>query len=79
MTKSITIEQAQAAYAAKPFSVYVQTRFFAGGFRFDTESEAVGYVANQSALAIRKNEVCDFWAELESPRGLRTFDHQDIR
>jgi hypothetical protein len=73
------IQQAQAAYRARPFSVYVQTRYFAGGFRFDSENEAVGYVAYQSALAIHKREASDFRATIETPRGKRDFDEQDIR
>jgi hypothetical protein len=75
------IAKAQAEYAARPFAVYLRTDRFSGTFRFDTEAEAVGYVADQ-AQRYRKNRsygrYSTWIAELTGPRGKRSWDDIDI-
>jgi hypothetical protein len=75
------IAKAQAEYAARPFAVYRRTDRFSGTFRFDTEAEAVAYVAEQ-AVNYRKNRrygrYSTWFAELTGPRGKREWDAIDI-
>jgi hypothetical protein len=76
---------AQNAYAARPFMAYLRTDNFSAGFRFDTEAEAVAYVADQ-ALRYRKNRrhgrSSTWLAELSEGPGngviRRTWDAIDI-
>jgi hypothetical protein len=72
----------QKAYAAKPFFVYVQTDDFAGGFRFDTKAQAVGYVAQQALRyrETRRHGRRSTWnVGLDHPDGRRiTWDAIDI-
>jgi hypothetical protein len=71
------IKAAQAEYAARPWVARVRTRWFSGSFRFDTENEAVGYIAYQSSFP--DAATYDWQAEVEGPRGKRSFDKQDVR
>ena len=77
MTIDPEILASEASDRARPFSVYLQTDAFAGGFRFDTEIEAIHYIAAQS-LNYLKNRFSTWRAELTGPNGKRTFDYVDI-
>lgn len=68
----------QDAYAARPFIVRVQDRYFSTAFRFHNEPDAVRYVAEQSARAVRERSHMSFRAELEGAGRRSVWDWQDI-
>lgn len=50
----------QAAYAAKPFFAYVSSRYFSGGFRFDSMAEAIDYLRAQALRRMAAIAAGDF-------------------
>jgi hypothetical protein len=60
-----------AAYQARPFLAYVASSHFSGGFRFDTEAEAVDYLLQQFARVrriIRNREYGPSWVNFDCYR-----------
>ena len=49
---------------------YIRSRYFAGGFEFDTFAQAVAYARAQQANAVKNQALRDFSCEIKGPGGV---------
>lgn len=55
--------------SSRAYGAYVRTRFFAGGFGFNTVEEAARYVDQQRNHAIKDGQLDDFSAAIAGASG----------
>lgn len=59
----------QRAYAARKWSARIETRWFAGTFRFETFAEAIEYLRDQAKRLTETEWTRNFRFEVEGPGG----------
>jgi len=87
-TKKPTIEELQAAYRARPYVVNLIDDYYSGSQRFETEVQAVQYVAQQAARIAKEipkgyrfSRTISRWsfqAKLTGPGVNRSWDLLDV-